>query len=350
MMKSLLGRLHAVPLAAALGAALLAGCTGDFGTPVCEGASCTASQNRYLSPHYPVTPAEPQPGEKVVAITYDDGPIVSPFTWNLPGPDGAAPTIEQANRARVAVIDTIMAGLIRYKAPMTLFVVGNYLKPEHGANADELMRRWRDYGVELASHTMSHRDLNTLTLEEATAEIEQDDDLIRPYLNLYKQPLTYFRFPLLSEGETLERRDQHYEVLRRNGLKNAVVSISNQDYTYGTAYAEAELKGDRAAMQRIAAEYLTHIKDAIDYWEAAGIEYAGRPVRQVMLLHVNRINRDYGDDILAYFKQKGYRFITLRQAYADPLYSEPDCFVSSNGVSWIEHVRQTRSRNLCGGS
>lgn len=363
MMKSLLGRLRgldrpsffrapaALPVAAlALASAALAGCSADPLTPPCTGATCGATQNRYLYDDYPVTPPNPQPGQRVVAITYDDGPVVSPFTWNLPIAGGPAPTIEQANRARVAVIDTIMAGLRRYRAPMTLFVVGNYLKPEHGANADELMRRWRDSGVDLASHTMSHKDLNTVSLAEATNEIEQDDDLIRPYLNLYRQPLDYFRFPLLSEGETIQRRNQHYDVLRRNGLKNAVVSITNNDFAYGSAYAEAELAGDAARKAQIGREYMAHIRESIDHWDEVGVQLAGRPVRQVMLLHVNRINRDFGDDILAYFKQKGYGFITLAQAYEDPIYAEPDCWVGPNGISWLERVRLTRLGNLCAGS
>lgn len=304
-------------------------------------------QRSYLNPNYPPAPITVQPGERVVAITYDDGPMVSPFTYSLPVAGQPAPTIAEANRIRVAVIDTIMAGLIRYKAPMALFVVGNYLKPEHGANADELMRRWRDYGVLIGSHTMSHKDLNTIPMAEVLQEIERDDDLIRPYLQLYQQPLKYFRFPLLSEGATTGRRDSIRAILARNGLKNATVSISNRDFDYGNLYADAELKGDRAAMERIGREYMAHMAQSINHWDSVGVALAGRPVRQVMLLHVNRINRDYGDDILAYFQQKGYRFITLDQAYEDPIYNERDCYVSDAGVSWLEHVRQTRIGN-CG--
>lgn len=329
---------------AALGLGL-AGCSATGSdTP---GTPTTPGGNTYLNPNYPPPGVTVQPGERVVAITYDDGPIVSPFTYNQAIAGQAAPTNDEANRIRVALIDTIMAGLIRYKAPMTLFMVGNYLKPEHGANAGELARRWRDYGVQLASHTMSHADLNTVSMAQATQEIEQDDDLIKPYLELYHQPLKYFRFPLLSEGATVGRRDSLRAVLAKNGLKNAVVTISNQDYTFGNRYAEAEIAGDKAAMASIGKEYMTHIKDAIDYWDNVGVTLAGRPVRQVMLLHVNRINRDYGDDILAYFQQKGYRFITLDQAYEDSIYTEPDCYVSDAGVSWLEHVRQTRLNN-CG--
>ena len=330
---------------ALLGGVSLAGCSASGGEgPV---GPVTPGSNTYLNPNYPPAPVTVQPGERVVAITYDDGPVVSPFTFNQAIAGQAAPTNAEADRIRVALVDTVMAGLIRYKAPMTLFVVGNYLKPEHGANAGELMRRWRDYGVTLASHTMSHKDLNTVSMAVATNEIEQDDDLIRPYLALYNQPLTYFRFPLLSEGATIGRRDSLRAVLARNGLKNATVTISNRDFDYGNLYADAEVKGDKAAMAQIGREYMAHITDAITYWDNVGTTLAGRPVRQVMLLHVNRINRDYGDDILAYFQQKGYRFITLDQAYEDPIYTEPDCYVSDAGVSWLEHVRQTRLGN-CG--
>lgn len=344
MMKTSFVRFSPLVAAVLLGLGLTGCSVTGTDTP---GTPSTPGGNTYLNPNYPPPAVSIQPGERVVAISYDDGPIVSPFTFNQPIAGQPAPTNDEANRIRVALIDTIMAGLIRHKAPMTLFMVGNYLKPEHGANAGELARRWRDYGVQLASHTMSHVDLNTVSMVRATQEIEQDDDLIKPYLSLYNQPLKYFRFPLLSEGATIGRRDSLHAVLVKNGLKNAVVTISNQDYTFGNLYAEAELKGDKAAMARIGQEYMTHIKDAINYWDNVGVTLTGRPVRQVMLLHVNRINRDYGDDILAYFQQQGYRFITLDQAYEDPIYGEPDCYVSEAGVSWLEHVRQTRLNN-CG--
>ena len=62
----------------------------------------------------------------------------------------------------------------------------------------------------------------------------------------------------------------------------------------------------------------------------------------MLLLHANRVNRDYLGQILAMLKAEGYRFVSLDEAYRDPIYREAESWVSPNGVSFLEQVKQTR--------
>jgi len=53
-----------------------------------------------------------------------------------------------------------------------------------------------------------------------------------------------------------------------------------------------------------------------------------------MLLHVNKLNAEMIDSVLALFAQKQYRFVSLDSALADPAYSIPDQFVTREGLMW----------------
>ena len=53
-----------------------------------------------------------------------------------------------------------------------------------------------------------------------------------------------------------------------------------------------------------------------------------------MLLHVNRLNADVIDEVLALFIERHYRFVTLDQAQADAAYRVPDTLPIKSGLMW----------------
>jgi hypothetical protein len=42
------------------------------------------------------------------------------------------------------------------------------------------------------------------------------------------------------------------------------------------------------------------------------------------------------------FRRRGYRFVTLSTALADPAYRSPDEYVGRNGFSWIHRWSQSK--------
>lgn len=48
---------------------------------------------------------------------------------------------------------------------------------------------------------------------------------------------------------------------------------------------------------------------------------------------MNQLTSGALDDLLALFERNGYRFISMRDALADPAYKTEDRFVGSDGIS-----------------
>ena len=42
-----------------------------------------------------------------------------------------------------------------------------------------------------------------------------------------------------------------------------------------------------------------------------------------------------------YLRARGYRFVTLEEALADPAYDTPDEYVGPTGISWLHRWRRT---------
>lgn len=273
------------------------------------------------------------PPRKQIAITFDDAPVVRFYT-------------HPSQWHRKVVIDSLTGALQRFGAPATIFVVGSQVQDPEG---QELLRYWLDKGVQMGNHTMTHRSFNELTFEEGAAEIARTSDVLTPIARAYDRPVRYFRFPFLAEGVTISQKQAWLDYLRSMGLHNARVTISNEDWKFDAAYSEAELAEDWPRRYEIGQAYLQHIRESITFWDSVGQDLAGRNIRHVLLLHANRINRDYLGQILAELRHQGYAFISLDEAYTDPIYKAADEWVSENGTSFLENVKQTRMKETAAG-
>ena len=91
---------------------------------------------------------------------------------------------------------------------------------------------------------------------------------------------------------------------------------------------------DEQTAAKLRAAYLQYTAAEIDYYGALHRQLFGRPTAQVMLLHVNRLNAELLDDILRMFESRGYRFVTLAEAQADPAFATPETFVTKFGPMW----------------
>ncbi len=272
----------------------------------------------------PLAACRAQPRE--IAITLDDVPLVGYYTY----PD---------DFQRIQAIDSMTQALARHNAPFTVFAIGQDVAVEQEA---ALLDRWLDAGAQLGNHTYTHRNMGELTVAEGIADIERGGDVLQPIADARGLPIRYFRFPFLAEGVTLEQKQAYADALDEMGLYNARVSVSNNDWEFNERYRQAELDEDWEGRYEIGQEYVLHILESVKYWDMVAQELTGGSVRHVLLLHANRINRDYLGAILDSLAADDYTFVDLDRAYADPIYAEPDRWPTENGVSFLEHVRQTR--------
>ncbi|MEM6647175.1 MAG: polysaccharide deacetylase family protein [Bacteroidota bacterium] len=265
-------------------------------------------------------------GPKEIAITLDDAPIMRyyshPSAWH-----------------RALVVDSLMIALQRYNAPITVFAVGNTVNEPEGR---QLLSTYLERGAALGNHSMSHPNFADISVTQARREISQAQALLEPIAQTYGLPVRYFRFPQLSEGASVQQRDNYQQLLRERQLANARVTISTEDWRFDAEYTERELAEEWEERYEVGQRYLQHIRDSIALWERTADELTGRNIRHVMLLHANRINRDYLGQILAELQTAGYTFITLNRAYQDPIYQEEPTWTSPNGMSFLEYLKQSQ--------
>src|SRR5262245_6454161 len=136
------------------------------------------------------------------------------------------------------------------------FICGRLVDSEVGKR---ILQTWNDAGHLIANHTYSHWYYHRRGVEEFEADILRCEELIKSYPRFTK----LFRFPMLKEGDTLERRDKLRAFLKERGYKIGYVTIDASD-CYGDDRLRARLKRDpKADLSGYRRFYLDHI------WERA---------------------------------------------------------------------------------
>ena len=72
------------------------------------------------------------------------------------------------------------------------------------------------------------------------------------------------------------------------------------------------------------------------------MELFGREIPQILLIHANALNAELMPELLAMFRRRGYRFVTLETALADLAYRSADEYAGRNGFSWFHRWSKTK--------
>ena len=198
----------------------------------------------------------------------------------------------------------------------------------------EILRTWRDAGAELGNHTHSHLDLNTTTIEDFERDVIRGESLL--------ESPRYFRHPFLHVGIELSKRRTVEQFLEGRGYRIAPVTLDNSDWMFAAVYARALDRGDRNLVERVRAAYLPYMESIVEFFEKRSVEVTGHEVSQTLLVHANDLNAECMPALIAMFRKRGYRFVTLQEALTDPAYSMPDRYAGKAGFSWIHHWSMTK--------
>jgi peptidoglycan/xylan/chitin deacetylase (PgdA/CDA1 family) len=275
--------------------------------------------------------------ERTVAVTFDD----------LPATPGAAVANDVASLKELT--RKLLSAVRKHSVPAVGFVNEGKLFVEGGGPGDVdartgILRMWLDAGVELGNHTYSHRDLNTMPLDQFQADVLRGETVTRGLLKGTGQKLRYFRHPFLHVGSDLKVRRAFEDFLSSHGYTVAPVTVDSDEFVYAVAYAKALRRGDTAAAARIADDYLRYMEQVFTFFEDVSRRVAGREISQILLLHANSLNADRFDALAEALKRRGYRFVSVAQALEDPVYRLRDEFVGAPGNSWFNHWEITAGR------
>lgn len=209
-----------------------------------------------------------------------------------------------------------------------LYVIGRNADSEDG---QRIVSTWRAAGHTIGNHTYSHRNYNSVSFADFSADIAKAEAVLthdseRPH---------WFRFPVLKEGNTAEKRDAMRGYLAENGYRNGHVTIDASDWYYDQRLRERLKREPDFDVQRYRQPYLAHLWDRAQYYDELGKTLTGRHVTHTILLHYNLINSLFLGQVCQQFRDKGWRVVDAAEAYRDPVFTrQPQTVPAGESLLW----------------
>lgn len=261
--------------------------------------------------------AQDLPARPRIAITIDDLP------WNGPAPPEGHEAATERLLGALTARGVIATGFVRCAG------IGN---------DTQLLRLWLEHGMELGNHTESHRDLNSAPLDVWLEDVRTCDSKLRHVIG---EPVHSFRYPMLHQGPTPERREAALKLLRELDYEIAHVSVDNSEFLLSRPYEVALSAGDTVEAGRIARLLVDHVIRAVHHAQEVGRRKVGRDVEQVLLLHATLLVSDQIGALLDALAAEGFRFVSLEVALSDPVYRAADGYIGRKGMSWLYRMEPT---------
>jgi peptidoglycan/xylan/chitin deacetylase (PgdA/CDA1 family) len=262
-----------------------------------------------------------------VAITVDDLPH---HGADVPG------------QSRLAIHQAFVAAFRAHRVPPVYgFVNGGQLDahPEDRAALDA----WVAAGNPVGNHTRTHPDLHRITADAYLSDMDANEPLLRELAHgADDRSWKVFRYPFLQEGTDLGSRARIRDQILARGYRIAQVTIDFYDWAYNAPYARCLARHDDLAIAALRKSFFDDARLSLQWADAAARALFGRPVEQILLLHIGAFDAPLVDELLTLYEKLGVRFVPLEQAMADPLYAvEPRTPRAWEGT-FLEQVREAR--------
>lgn len=263
-------------------------------------------------------------GAQQMAVTIDDLPA-----------SGARP----ATISRLEIAQTILEVLRRERMPPVYGFV-NGIRTEEDPGTLAVLTAWRDAGEPLGSHTWSHPDLEAEMPAEFERDIEKNEALLKTSMG--GEDWHWLRYPYLHEGETVEKHRAVRHWLAEHHYRVAEVTMDFEDYLWNEPYARCVAKGDAAAIQTLHDSYLATAASFIETYRTVARVLYGRDIPYVLLLHAGAFDARMLPELLALYRSRGFRFISLPEAERDAVYAEDPDFGYPGGGALTEQLMAKR--------
>jgi peptidoglycan/xylan/chitin deacetylase (PgdA/CDA1 family) len=276
-------------------------------------------------------PLAAQHPARAIAVTIDDLPV--------------ATRVFADAAAQRDITARLVGALVRQRVPAVGFVNEGKLAGSVGLDTARvgMLRTWAAAGLELGNHTFGHPSLHDVDAATFLRDVDRGDAVTRRVLAESRgRPPRWFRHPYLHTGRRVALRDSVTRHLAGRGYDVAPVTMDGRDWIYAAAYESLLARGDAAGAARAADDYVAYMARLVTYWEGQSRAIVGREIPQVLLLHANALNAATFDRLAAMLRARGYAFVPLADAVADPAYRSPDAYVGHTGISWLHRWARTR--------
>ena len=244
-----------------------------------------------------------------IAITIDDAPFPDSAYYN--GNERTKIIAEKLSKSKVQQV--------------MFFATGKYINIKNGI---ERLQKYVNNGHLIANHSYSHLDLNRVENKEYSDDILKNQELIKN-LSTFSR---FFRYPLLHEGNTIQKRDYIRNFLEKQNLRNGYVTIDNWDFYINKLLNDAKKEGKRVDLENLKKLYIDHIWSAIVFYDEIAVKILGRSPRHTLLLHGNDTTALFIDDLVKHIREKDWEIITSTEAYQDPIANyTPETLINNQG-------------------
>lgn len=233
------------------------------------------------------------------------------------------------------ITNTLIAKIRRHDMPAIGFVNEGKLSTQR-VRRIALLEQWVANGLELGNHTYAHRGFYDTPVEEYERSVIDGEVVTVRLTGADSTETKWFRHPFLNTGRTLADRQRFERFLAEHGYRVAPVTFDNDEWIYAAAYRNAHAKGDTALMRTLGVDYIRYMEETFAFYEQESRNLFGREIPQILLLHANRLNADWLDELSEVLTRRGYRYIPIAEAMHDSAYATEDNFVGRNGPSWLE--------------
>ena len=206
------------------------------------------------------------------------------------------------------------------------------------------LKAYSDAGHILANHSHRHLWMHQVGTKAYVKDLRTADSILRNipgYMNWY-------RYPYLDEGRTVAARDSVRIALQVLNLKNGYVTVDNYDWYLNNLLKKAKEANRKINMKALRDVYVQHIHSSIRFYDDVATRHLGRAPKHVLLLHENDLAALFLDDLIESLKSNGWKIISPRQAYEDPISRHvPDVLFNGQGrIAAIAREKGVPAREL----
>lgn len=255
---------------------------------------------------------------KNICVTFDDLPAERIY----------------GKKERKQINDAILAALKKHNIPAAGFVIGDNVEGDWA-----IVVKWLENGNTIGFMPYSGQEFEIIPIDMFIDDIAKGMQTIENIVSSYNQDGRYFRFPFLNYGADRDDRLQVLEFLHVSEVSIAHASVVAEDFVYDLSLEKMINSSDSSKFAELCEEYINHILERLADAESSALEIMNRPIRQIMTLHANQLNAMFLDQIISAIADKGYNFISLKEALQDNVYQKEDAYYGKKGVSFLERIK-----------
>lgn len=211
---------------------------------------------------------------------------------------------------------------------IALFVNAGRVDSEKGR---ALINKFDSAGHLICNHSYSHYNYHS----DRISYQQYSEDFLRcdSYIKTFKNYRRLFRYPLLREGNTLEKRDLMRALLDKHSYRNGYVTVDNSDWLIDRLLRNELEKDPSFVLEKAKHFYVKHmIEQAVTYNDMAQKLYS-RNVKQTLLTHFNLVSALFLGDLIKEFISLGWKVIDASKAYTDPVFQKrPDVIPAGDSL------------------